>query len=241
MHIITLEAKSQLLQDLLTVAFLLYFPYDIFMDLKNNQYFQALLVLFSFLLVFFWQNSPLGTYSGPMIGFLVFLFLLISFKNKNNLNFGGPINFFILNSVTLLLIFMTGGIESDLFTILYFLLFAASFIMDPRVVFIIPLGVIIVFWSQIFEGETLSNFIKIGSLILLTPLAYFFGKQFKNSDQQNDEVIKTKERAVDAADEISKDVKDVVESANNKLTDTEMNKLNEILEETEDLRQEKKS
>lgn len=204
-------------------------------------YYEALLVLASFFLVFFWQNSPLADFSGPFIGFLVFLFLLITIKNKKNLNFGGPINFFILNTVMLLLIFLTGGITSNLFTIIYFLLFAASFIMDPRAVFIIPVGVIVVFWSQITEGDLMANLIKIGSLLLLTPLAYFFGKQFNSNQKQTDEVIQTKERAIDAADEISKDVKEVVDSAKAKLTENEVAKLNEILEETEDLREEKKS
>lgn len=202
-------------------------------------YYQALLVLASFVLVFVWQNSGLAQYTIPMVGFLVFLFLLISIRSKTKMNFGGPANFFLLNSVILLLIFSTGGLSSTLFFILYFLLFAASFIMDPRVVFIIPVGALLVFWNQIFTGDVTENLIKIGSLILITPLAYFFGIQFAKNQKQDDEVIQTKERAVGAADEISKDVDDVIKSGAQKLSDTEINKLNEILQEAEDLRQEK--
>lgn len=202
-------------------------------------YLHSLLVLGSFLLVFIWQNSELSKYSVPFIGFLVFMFLLLSIKNKRNLNFGGPYNFFLLNSVLLLFIFSTGGVSSNLFFILYFLLFGAAFIMDSRSVFMFPLGVIIVFWSTLFQGDSLSNLIKVGSLAFLSPLAYFFGMQFKRNEKQEDEVLKTKERSMEAAEEISKDVEEVLEKDSDKLDQKDVEKLSDILEETEDLRSEK--
>ena len=79
----------------------------------------------------------------------------------------------------------------------------------------------------------------MGSLILLTPLAYLFGTQFSKSQKNEDEVLKTKERETSAADEIAEDVGDVIESAKTKLTAKEVDKLNEILEEPEALRDEK--
>ncbi len=202
-------------------------------------YTDALIVLGSFILVFVWQNSQLAQYSIPFVGFLVFLFLLISFKRKQNLNLGGPVNFFILNTILLLFIFSTGGITSPLFFLIYFLLFAAAFIMDPRSVFIIPIGLIVIFWSQIFQGDVTANIIKMASISILSPLAYFFGIQFKKNDKASDEVLKTKERTVASADEISSDVKEVIESGKSKLSPKEVEKLNEILEETKDLRSEK--
>lgn len=203
-------------------------------------YTDALIVLGSFILVFVWQNSQLAQYSIPFVGFLVFLFLLISFKRKQNLNLGGPVNFFILNTILLLFIFSTGGIESNLFFLIYFLLFAAVFIMDPRSVFIIPIGLIIIFWSQIFQGDVGANIIKLASISILSPLAYFFGIQFKKNDKAADEILKTKERASYSADEISSDVKEVIESGKSKLNPKELGKLKEILDETKDLREEKK-
>ncbi|MBP9716696.1 MAG: hypothetical protein KBD51_02010 [Candidatus Levybacteria bacterium] len=203
-------------------------------------YTDALIVLGSFILVFVWQNSQLAQYSIPFVGFLVFLFLLISFKRKQNLNLGGPVNFFILNTILLLFIFSTGGIESNLFFLIYFLLFAAAFIMDPRSVFIIPIGLIIIFWSQIFQGDVGANIIKVASISILSPLAYFFGIQFKKNDKAADEILKTKERASSSADEISSDVKEVIESGKSKLNPKELGKLKEILDETKDLREEKK-
>ena len=203
-------------------------------------YTDALIILGSFTLVFVWQNSQLAQYSIPFVGFLVFLFLLISFKRKQNLNLGGPVNFFILNTILLLFIFSTGGIESNLFFLIYFLLFAAAVIMDPRSVFIIPIGLIVIFWSQIFQGDVTANIIKMASISILSPLAYFFGVQFKKNDKAADEILKTKERASSSADEISSDVKEVIESGKSKLNPKELGKLKAILDETKDLREEKK-
>lgn len=201
-------------------------------------YFQTFLIFASFILVFVWQNSELAKYSVPLIGFLVFMFLLVSMRTKKNLNLGGPYNFFLLNTVLLLFIFSTGGITSNLFFILYFLLFAAAFIMDPRSVFIFPVGIVVVFWSSLFQADITANLLKIGSLGLLTPLAYFFGVQFSKTEKQEDEILKTKERAKSSADDIAEDVEEVVESAKAKLNPNEVEKLNDILEETETLREE---
>ncbi len=111
--------------------------------------------------------------------------------------------------------------------------------MDPRSVFIIPIGLIIIFWSQVFEGDVTANIIKMASISILSPLAYFFGVQFKKNDKATDEILKTKERASSSADEISSDVKEVIESSKSKLNPKELEKLKEILDETKDLRSEK--
>ena len=204
-----------------------------------KQYEQALLLAGSFLFVFVWQISEFSKYTIPVIGFFVFVFLLLSIKNKHNINFGGALNFFLLNSVLLLFIFSTGGISSNLFFILYFLLFGAAFIMNPKFVFIYPIGVILIFYPEILQNDVTANLIKVGSIILLTPLAYLFGLQFRRNEEEADEILETKEREVSAADEIAKDVGEVIDSAKGKLSPEEMEKLNEILEETQDLREEK--
>ena len=103
---------------------------------------------------------------------------------------------------------------TNISVIFHTLLFAfCSFIYyGSKVVFIFPIGTIIIFWSQIFTGDVTENIIKMGSLLLITPLAYFFGVQFAKNQKQDDVVIQTKERAVGAADEISKDVDEAIKS-----------------------------
>jgi mevalonate kinase len=63
---------------------------------------------------------------------------------------------------------------------------------------------------------------------------------FKKQDKEEDALVKVKERAADAADTISKDVGEVLEKEKASLKSEDVEKLGEILEETEDLRQESK-
>lgn len=79
----------------------------------------------------------------------------------------------------------------------------------------------------------------MASLSILSPLAYFFGREFRRNDKQEDEILKTKERTTGSADEIASDVKEVIESGKEKLNSKQISKLKEVLEETESLRNEK--
>jgi len=212
-------------------------------------YFHSLLILGSFLLVFVWQESDLQRLNVPLIGLLIFLFLVVSIKNKRNLNLGGPaspaslggpINFFILNTISLLLIFSTGGINSNLFFLLYFLLFAVAFIMNPKSVFIFPVGAVILFWQEFTQAITAANLLKIGSIALFSPVAYFFGANLRWGEKKEDENLKTKERAKSSADQITDDVEELLESGKEKLDEEEIDELDDILEETESLREEEK-
>jgi hypothetical protein len=150
----------------------------------------------------------------------------------------GPWGIFFLNTVILLLIFSTGGIDSVLFFLLYFLGFGIAFVFEPAVTFVFVLGVILVFVPDAIKGDLLVNSLKLGSLLLISPLAFFFGLQYRQSDKQDEKVEALEERTKEAADTISEDIEEVVKDEKDSLKSEDMEKLNEILEETEDLRAE---
>src|SRR4029079_3571396 len=76
----------------------------------------------------------------------------------------------------------TGGLNSNLYFLLYFLLFGIVFLFEPINVFILLIGVLVVFAPSLSEGDFLSNIIKLGSLVLLAPICYFFGREFKKRE-----------------------------------------------------------
>lgn len=86
----------------------------------------------------------------------------------------------------------------------------------------------------------MENLIRIGSLFLISPLAFFFGKEYSREEKQDDDIKKLKERTKSSADTISEDVEEILESKKNNLGSKDVEKLNEILEETDDLREESK-
>jgi hypothetical protein len=101
-------------------------------------------------------------------------------------------------------------------------------------------GAILVFIPEALKGDLLVNLLKLGSLLLISPLAFFFGNEYKKNDKENETIEALEERTKDAADTISKDLEEVIKDEKDSLKSEDMEKLNEILEETEDLRAESK-
>ncbi len=202
-------------------------------------------MLASFVFLFVFREANLTAFIPQLIGALVFIFIILTArKNSKGLpagrqvKLGGPASVFVLNTVIFLVIFSTGGLSSSFYFVLYFLIFAISFVFDPALSFIFAAGSLIVFLPEVFKANTLENFVKIGSIFIISPLAYFFGNMFKKADQTQDEVVKVKERATEAADTISKDVDQILQKEKQNLKSEDVGKLNEVLEETEDLRAE---
>lgn len=206
---------------------------------------QAIVLIISFALVFIWQNTPLSAYTVQVLAVLVLAYVVISARRKGQgfltLGGDGPWGIFILNSVVLLLVFATGSISSSLFFLLYFLGFGIAFVFEPLAIFVFIVGAILVFLPDALQGDTFGNFLKIGSLLLISPLAYFFGREYRKSDQQEGNIEALEERTKEAADTISEDVEEVIKDEKANLKEQDVQKLNQILEETEDLREESKS
>lgn len=203
---------------------------------------QALVIALSFLIVYLWEQTPLADYTVPFLGFLVFIYLLLSARRKGKafLSMGGdgPWGIFVLNTLIFLLVFSTDGIYSPIFFLLYFLGFGIAFIFNPSVVFVFVLGAILVFLPQSLKDDVYGNMLRLGSLVLISPLAFFFGNEYRRTDQQKTEMEAMEERAKEAADTISEDVEEILEEEKQTLKEKDVEKLNEILEETEDLREE---
>lgn len=199
---------------------------------------QSLLLLFSFALVFLWQVSPLSLYTLPIIGFLVVVFIVSSFatsKGGKQISLGGPLGIFILNTVILLFVFSTGGLSSGFFFLLYFVVFALVFVFEPYTIIAFAIGIVLIFIPEAIKGDIFGNFIRLGSIVLISPLAFFFGKEYKKSGE---DIEKIKEKTKDSAEKIQSQVEDVLEEEKPKLKKKDVEKLEEVVEETEKLREE---
>ena len=206
--------------------------------------FQSTVLIISFIIIFFWQITPLSQYTVALLGLLIALYLIVSARKggKGFLTMGGegPWGIFILNTLIFLLIFSTGALSSPLFFLLYFLGFGIAFVFEPSTIFILVVGSALVFLPDVLKNDAMINLLKIGSLALISPLAYFFGKEYRRNDSQEESIVALKERTKDAADTISNDLEQVIKEEKQSLNEKDLNKLNEILEETEDLREESK-
>jgi len=204
---------------------------------------ESLVIISSFVTIFIWQNSPLKDYTVQLLGLFIVLYFIVSSRKggKGFLTLGGEgfLGVFLLNTLIFLLIFSTGGINSALFFVLYFLCFGIAFVFNPLTIFVFIIGSILIFVPEISVDLT-TNLLKLGSLALISPLAYFFGKAYKRADIQDEKINAIEERSKEAADTISKDIEDVIDDEKEVLDKKDIEKLNEVLEETQDLRSEAK-
>lgn len=205
--------------------------------------FQSAVLILSFVIVFLWQKTDLSAFTVPFLGLLITVYLIVSARKRGKafLTFGGgSLGIFILTTLILLLTFSTGSINSPLFFLLYFLGFGIAFVFEPILTFIFVIGAVLLFFPDAAKADTTNNLLKLGSLLLISPLAYFFGKEYQKGEQQDEEIEDLKERSSDSADTIAEDIEDVINDEKQNLKEKDLEKLNEVLEETEDLRQEAK-
>ena len=192
---------------------------------------QSLLLLFSFALVFLWQASPLSSYTLPIIGFLIVIYIVSSLaqtKKGKQVSLGGPLGMFILNTIILLFVFSTGGLSSGFFFLLYFVVFALVFVFEPYTIIAFAIGIVLTFMPEAIKGDVVGNFVKLGSIILISPLAFFFGKEYRKSDERDDTI-----------ESIGKDVKEVIEKEKGKISKEDLRKLSEEVKKKKKIREKK--
>lgn len=191
---------------------------------------QFLMLVFSFAVAYAFSLPTLSSYTTQIIGFLIFIFLVTSVKKWDVWPHGGSYeSIFLLTTIIFLLVLSTGGIFSPLFFLLYFLAFGIAFIADPRVVLILILGMVVIFLPQALNSGSFENAIKIASLVIISPLAYFFGKTFKKEEELEEKIDEQTQKIEKSAD-------DLLKTQGSRLDEKGVEKVDEILEETEELR-----
>lgn len=145
---------------------------------------QASFIIAAIAIVFLWQAFDLTGLTIPAIGLLVLSYLIMSRikgKQAEGSRLGAMDNFSIFTLTTLILIFIftTGALNSPLFFLLYFICFGITFVMLPEAVFIFLIGTIFLFLPHIDQAAIMQDTIKLASLALICPLAFFFGKEYR--------------------------------------------------------------
>ncbi|MFZ5366536.1 MAG: hypothetical protein ACOZBZ_04645 [Patescibacteria group bacterium] len=135
-----------------------------------------LFLLSAVFLTFAWTQSPiLQAFTLQLIAILVIFYFLNHLFAAKKLRLTMAIDGLILSLVTLLLVSQTGGLSSPLFFLIYILLFGLSLLFDPLVTLIFALALCFFFYQQVVN---LNAFLQVIGLLLITPLALFFGRQY---------------------------------------------------------------
>lgn len=145
-------------------------------------------------LVFVWTNIPkLSIYTLQLIALFVIAYFINQFYMRRKKQPFAKINLtldaVVFTMVILLLIASTGGLTSPLFFLIYFLMFGLALLFEPAITFSLALAMVLFFLLQPTKEEPLIEALQLLSLLLITPLAMFFGKQYLRV-LENEEKIK---------------------------------------------------
>ncbi len=157
---------------------------------------ESALILLSFVVVFVWQQTILADYTIHALVLLTLSYLILTARKKEFSlidKTGDSLSITILMTMILLLVFSTGGLTSTLFFLLYFLAFGITFAFEPATVFIFLIAVALIFFPNLFNDDVVSNFLHIGVLLIISPIAFIFGRQIKK-DLKNEIKIDSKKK-----------------------------------------------
>lgn len=99
--------------------------------------------------------------------------------------------------------------------------------MEPYAVFIFLIGIIFLFVPEILPGIDITELARMGGLILISPIAYFFGREFQRREKLEKEVENTADKIIEEA----KEAKD-----SNILQDELNPEIDKILEDASELK-----
>lgn len=193
----------------------------------------SLFLIAAVILAFLWTSSPrLNFYTLQLIAlFLLFFFLNQFLARRRGKRINLTIDAVIFTMVVLLLVASTGGLTSPLFFLIYFLMFGLALLFEPPISLSLSLAMIIFFLLTPTKEEVLTEILQLFSLLLVTPLALFFGKQYLKVLEDEEKIKILEEESQVLEGEIEKEETDVLF-----WTTLELKKdLSEILDRTSNL------
>ena len=141
--------------------------------------FHTLFLVLAVALTFLWsQNPKLTPYNLQAIGLLLLFYFAGKFISGSKARLSAALDAVIFTILILFLVTSTGGVQSPVFFLLYFLLFAVSLLFEPTAAIVISLLLVLFFsFSLRFDFDN-TALINLASLLLITPLANLFGRKF---------------------------------------------------------------
>jgi hypothetical protein len=188
-------------------------------------------VVLSFLFVGLIKSSPLESQISFILAVLIVMAIIYTTiqrrKNRSyNMLFSGKTGeIFFISTIVLLMIEITGGIDSPVYFLNYFLLFGLPLISTPLTSLIFTGSIMLFYIPDLIRSFNTDILLRIGSILLLLPLSYFLSNELMKRQREN---ITLKQKAK----EIEKNAQ-ALEADEDDIDARE--KLDDIIESAEDL------
>ncbi len=143
-----------------------------------TQIISILFFLFSSFAAYLISVSSLSNFIPQIIALVSTIFIFISLFKKH---FSLHLIAFIIS----LTVFYTSGLSSPFFFLIYFLLFTVAFQNPPTITLSLSLILILLLSQSLDSPESL---IPLFSLLLITPLSWFIGKQYLDKTKVENDI-----------------------------------------------------
>ncbi len=168
---------------------------------------QSLVVILAILVLAAITLTPLTAWITYILGFIagiscVYAFFRKRIKKHPETFIGSNKEIFTILVFVILIVFLTGGISSNFFFLTYFLMFGITFVFEPIIIFLFIFGLLGLFIPGTLQDDVFSNIIKLSSLVILTPVAYFFAREYKKRETLQNKANQTSENIITEAKEL---------------------------------------
>jgi len=143
-----------------------------------TQIFNILVYVFVALISFLISLSPQNLYIPQIIALISIVFIFLSLFKKT-------ISIHLIGFIICLIVFDSSGLNSPFFFLIYFLLFTIAFQNPPSTTLSFSL-VLILLLSNTFDS--IESIIPLASLLFVTPLAWFIGKQYLDKAKTDSDI-----------------------------------------------------
>lgn len=170
-------------------------------------FFQALVIILSTATVAAIAYTPFSPYTPLFLGFIGVIILSYAlFKKKRRRNqeifVGSNKEIYIILVTALLIVFYTGGIKSVVFFLIYFLLFGITFTFQPSIILLFLICLIALFLPQALQDDVFGNMTKLSSLLILAPIAFFFGREYRKREKLQEKIQESTKVIIDDAENL---------------------------------------
>lgn len=186
----------------------------------RNKFYHSILLTITIAVSFFITKTEIYAYELQITGIIFIIYFLIKKFIKND--FGYFLESIIFTFIISNLVISTGGTQSPIFFLIYFLIFGLSLLLEPIISITVSLVFSVFFILLLPNQPNLNEFIIVLSLPFLAPFALFLG----NEHQKNLRLTNEKENNfLFLSLMIRNHLKNISEAINNFMGDHEISEI----------------
>lgn len=189
-------------------------------------FYQSLVIILSAITAAAIVYTPAAPYIPvflAFIGLLILSYALFKKKRKKGQEIftGSNKEIYIILVASLLIVFYTGGIKSVVFFLVYFLLFGITFTFQPSMILLFLACLVAIFLPEALQDDVFGNMIKLSSLLLLAPIAFFFGREYRKREKLQEKIQEKTETIIHDAENLisTKDKNEKLKNAEEIITE----------------------